>query len=74
MRKTRPDGNCFFRGFTYAYFEYLLTDLEDLERFLKVAHQTKQDLIDLGFSKFTIEDIYENVSLSLNISKYTSAF
>lgn len=62
MRKTRPDGNCFFRGFTYAYFEYLLSDLNELERFVKVACQTKQDLIDLGFSKFTIEDIYENVS------------
>ncbi|XP_074599449.1 ubiquitin thioesterase otubain-like isoform X2 [Brevipalpus obovatus] len=69
MRRTRPDGNCFFRGFTYAYFEYLLRDRIELERFIKVANQSKQDLIDLGFPKFTIEDIQENSMNVLNIIK-----
>jgi len=62
LRRTRPDGNCFFRGFTFAYFEHLLTDNEELERFSKVAEKHKDDLIELGFPKFTIGDIHESVS------------
>jgi Peptidase C65 Otubain len=32
IRRTRPDGNCFFRAFSYAYMEQLLNDPEEYKR------------------------------------------
>ena len=32
VRKTRGDGNCFFRAFGYAYLEKLLTERTDMAR------------------------------------------
>ncbi|XP_053211844.1 ubiquitin thioesterase OTUB1-like [Panonychus citri] len=69
LRRTRPDGNCFFRGFTYAYFEYLITDEQELDRFIGVSNKSKDDLIALGFPSFTIEDINENFMHALNLLK-----
>jgi hypothetical protein len=34
MRRTRPDGNCFFRAFSYAYLEQLLDNREEYDRCL----------------------------------------
>lgn len=33
IRRTRPDGNCFFRAFGYAYLEYLLDKKDEYERY-----------------------------------------
>lgn len=62
MRRTRPDGNCFFRAFAFAYFESLLNDSIELDRFSQVATKTKDDLIKLGVLAFTVEDFHDNVS------------
>lgn len=59
VRKTRGDGNCFFRAFGFAYLERLLTDRSDIARFLEVASKSKSDLVALGFPEFTIEDFHE---------------
>lgn len=32
MRRTRGDGNCFYRAFGFAYLEQLLNDKEELAR------------------------------------------
>lgn len=64
MRRTRPDGNCFFRAFAFAYFESLLNDPLELDRFSQVATKTKNDLIKLGVLAFTVEDFHDNVSSS----------
>ncbi|RWS29046.1 OTU domain: ubiquitin aldehyde binding protein-like protein, partial [Leptotrombidium deliense] len=66
IRRTRPDGNCFFRAFTFAYFESLLNDNQELQRFIAVAEKSKQDLISLGFSSFTIEDFHDCLAGILN--------
>lgn len=34
LRRTRPDGNCFFRAFGFAYLEYLLENKEEYARYL----------------------------------------
>lgn len=62
IRRTRPDGNCFFRAFSYAYLEYLLTNKEEYEKFYDLAKNSKEILVALGFSQFTVEDFYETVS------------
>jgi len=59
VRKTRGDGNCFFRAFTFAYLESLITDKEEYDRFRKILTQSKEDLVKLGYSQFTIEDFYD---------------
>ncbi|VDI66801.1 Hypothetical predicted protein, partial [Mytilus galloprovincialis] len=60
VRKTRADGNCFFRAYGYACFENFLTDKADYKRFHEVCDKTKDDLITLGFPQFTIEDFHTN--------------
>lgn len=62
VRRTRPDGNCFFRAFSYAYLEHLLTDKAEYEKFFEIAKNSKDILLRLGFSQFTVEDFYETVS------------
>ncbi|XP_065346976.1 ubiquitin thioesterase otubain-like [Cloeon dipterum] len=59
VRRTRPDGNCFFRAFSYAYMEQLLDDPTEFKRFHEIAAKSKDDLVDLGFPKFTVEDFHE---------------
>lgn len=68
IRRTRPDGNCFFRAFSYAYLEQLLTDKTEYDKFYEFAKNSKEILIDLGFSQFTVEDFFETVSLRLLLS------
>ncbi|ESO86824.1 hypothetical protein LOTGIDRAFT_220355 [Lottia gigantea] len=59
MRKTRGDGNCFFRAFGFAYLEHLLKDDSDFPRFKEVASKSKDELVSLGFPQFTIEDFHD---------------
>lgn len=62
IRRTRPDGNCFFRAFTYAYIEKLLEKREEFDAFYKLAENSKNSLVELGFPQFTVEDFYDTVS------------
>ncbi|XP_050298259.1 ubiquitin thioesterase otubain-like [Anthonomus grandis grandis] len=59
IRRTRPDGNCFFRAFSYAILERLLGNKEEFNRFYKLAEDSKNVLVELGFQQFTVEDFYE---------------
>lgn len=61
IRKTRPDGNCFFRAFAYAYLEYLVKNKEDYQKFHELSVQSKDRLIMLGFPQFTLEDFHDTV-------------
>ncbi|RXG72833.1 Ubiquitin thioesterase otubain-like [Armadillidium vulgare] len=59
IRRTRPDGNCFLRGFIFAYLDYCVQNREELTRFKKILESSKTELFDLGFPKFTTEDFYD---------------
>ena len=63
LRRVRPDGNCFFRGFGYSYFEKLLGDEVEWKRFQTLMLGTKDQLLSQGFPKFTLEDFYDSVSI-----------
>lgn len=63
IRRTRPDGNCFFRAFAYAYFERLLEDKQEYQRFYDIASKSKETLVNLGFPKFTVEDFHDTVRI-----------
>ncbi|KAL7740869.1 hypothetical protein ACLKA6_014034 [Drosophila palustris] len=59
IRRTRPDGNCFFRAFAYSYLEYLITDNSAYQAFKKLAEASKERLVQLGFPSFTLEDFHD---------------
>ncbi|XP_022899967.1 ubiquitin thioesterase otubain-like [Onthophagus taurus] len=59
IRRTRPDGNCFFRAFSYGYIEKLLNNKEDFNTFFMLASNSKNSLVQLGFPQFTVEDFYD---------------
>lgn len=60
LRRTRPDGNCFFRGFGFRLLEYLLTDEKRLEELKTVLSSSKDEMVQLGMPAFTVEDFFEN--------------
>ncbi|BFZ12173.1 hypothetical protein BsWGS_15212 [Bradybaena similaris] len=59
MRKTRGDGNCFFRAFGFGYLETLLQDPEGYKSFVEIVQKSKDVLVSLGFPQFTLEDFYD---------------
>lgn len=62
IRRTRPDGNCFFRAFAYGYLEYLVKQgRHEYEAFRELAEKSKDRLIKLGFPQFTLEDFHDTV-------------
>lgn len=62
MRRARPDGNCFFRSFAFAYFEYLIDHNEEYKHFKERALKSKDELISSGFTQFTLEDFHDTVN------------
>lgn len=61
LRRVRPDGNCFFRGFGFSYFERLLGNEEEWKKFQAHVSSTKDQLLAQGFPKFTLEDFFDSV-------------
>ncbi|XP_018571718.1 ubiquitin thioesterase otubain-like [Anoplophora glabripennis] len=59
IRRTRPDGNCFFRAFSYGNIERLLENKDEFNEFYKLAEDSKDVLVELGFQQFTVEDFYD---------------
>jgi len=56
LRRTRPDGNCFYRAVGYRYFELLRDDPEERLRVKKAVEATKEPMNRLGFPSFTTDD------------------
>lgn len=59
IRRTRPDGNCFFRAFSYAYLEKLIGNKDEYEKFKELALKSKDNLVALGFPQFTVGDFHD---------------
>lgn len=59
MRRTRPDGNCFFRAFSYAFIENILPNKKEFDAFERLAQESKDNLVALGFPQFTVEDFHD---------------
>ncbi|XXG47154.1 hypothetical protein AAC387_Pa02g1839 [Persea americana] len=60
MRRTRGDGNCFFRCFMFAYLEHILEsqDKAEVDRIIASVEQCKKTLQSLGYADFTFEDFF----------------
>ncbi|XP_020262657.1 uncharacterized protein LOC109838641 [Asparagus officinalis] len=60
LRRTRGDGNCFFRSFMFSYLEHILEtqDKTEVERVTMNIDQCKKTLQGLGYADFTFEDFF----------------
>ncbi|VFQ75263.1 unnamed protein product [Cuscuta campestris] len=60
IRRTRGDGNCFFRSFMFSYLEYILEaqDQEEVERVKVNVEECRKTLQSLGYADFTFEDFF----------------
>lgn len=65
LRRVRPDGNCFFRGFGFGYFERLLNEPDEWKKLQGLVKESKAQLLAQGFPKFTLEDFHDSVSYYL---------
>ena len=59
IRRTRPDGNCFFRGFGFALFERLLSNDAEFATFRSAIAGSKEELVSMGYNAYTVEDFYD---------------
>lgn len=66
IRRTRPDGNCFFRAFSYAYLEKLINNRDEYDKFCDLASKSKDILVALGFPQFTVEDFHDTFMEVIN--------
>ena len=57
IRKTRPDGNCFYRAFGFSHLEALLDDSKESQQFKAVSDKSK-DVVSQGFPELTTEDFH----------------
>ncbi|KAJ4773228.1 Ubiquitin thioesterase [Rhynchospora pubera] len=60
LRRTRGDGNCFYRCFMFSYLEQILVtqNKAEVERVLVTIEQCKENLQSLGYAEFTYEDFF----------------
>lgn len=60
IRRTRGDGNCFYRGFMFSYLEHILEthDRAEVDRIKIHVEQCRKTLQSLGYAEFTFEDFF----------------
>ncbi|XWS54086.1 hypothetical protein CRYUN_Cryun10bG0058700 [Craigia yunnanensis] len=60
IRRTRGDGNCFFRSFMFSYLEHILEsqDHAEVDRIKGNVQECRQTLQSLGYADFTFEDFF----------------
>ncbi|RKP18627.1 cysteine proteinase, partial [Rozella allomycis CSF55] len=61
FRRCRGDGNCFYRAFSYRFFEYFLTNATEQEHqdAIKLLENVKAWLKKIGYQEFAFEDFYD---------------
>lgn len=60
FRRTRPDGNCFFRAIGFRLFEALLGDSAAWATVRERLQGSKAEMVGLGMPEFTVEDFFDN--------------
>ncbi|CAN8291073.1 unnamed protein product [Cochlearia groenlandica] len=60
IRRTRGDGNCFFRSFMFSYLEHILKsqDRSEVDRIKANVEKCRKALQNLGYTDFTFEDFF----------------
>lgn len=60
IRRTRGDGNCFFRSFMFSFLEHILEsqDREEVDHVKSNVENCRKTLQSLGYADFTFEDFF----------------
>ncbi|KAL6060592.1 hypothetical protein STEG23_019764, partial [Scotinomys teguina] len=58
IRKTKGDGNCFYRALGYAYLESLLGKSREVLKFKERVLQTPNDLLAAGFEEHKFRNFF----------------
>lgn len=60
IRRSRGDGNCFFRSFMFSYLEHILEsqDKKEVQRISACVEECRKTLQNLGHAEFTFEDFF----------------
>ncbi|KAK7302672.1 hypothetical protein RJT34_13565 [Clitoria ternatea] len=60
IRRTRGDGNCFFRSFMFSYLEHILEfqDQAEIDRIKANVEKSRKALQTLGYAELTFEDFF----------------
>ncbi|XP_064148980.1 ubiquitin thioesterase OTUB2 isoform X1 [Loxodonta africana] len=58
IRKTKGDGNCFYRALGYSYLESLLGRSREILRFKERVLQTPNDLLAAGFEEHKFRNFF----------------
>ncbi|KAK7327992.1 hypothetical protein VNO77_22086 [Canavalia gladiata] len=60
IRRTRGDGNCFFRSFMFSYLEHILEcqDQAEVDRIKANVEKSRKALQTLGYADLTFEDFF----------------
>ncbi|KAG8649494.1 OVARIAN TUMOR DOMAIN-containing deubiquitinating enzyme 1 [Manihot esculenta] len=60
IRRTRGDGNCFFRSFMFSYLEHILEtqDRAEVDQIKRKVEECRKTLQSLGYADFTFEDFF----------------
>lgn len=61
IRRTRPDGNCFYRGFAFSYFEWLIKqgDEAEIDKVIDVAKSSLDNMLKMNYPPVTADDFCE---------------
>ncbi|RDX98726.1 Ubiquitin thioesterase otubain-like protein, partial [Mucuna pruriens] len=60
IRRTRGDGNCFFRSFMFSYLEHIMEcqDQAEIDRIQANVEKSRKALQTLGYADLTFEDFF----------------
>ncbi|KAJ8792191.1 hypothetical protein J1605_020042 [Eschrichtius robustus] len=58
IRKTKGDGNCFYRALGYSYLESLLGKSREILKFKERVLQTPNDLLAAGFEEHKFQNFF----------------
>ncbi|XP_044518067.1 ubiquitin thioesterase OTUB2 [Gracilinanus agilis] len=58
LRKTKGDGNCFYRALGYSYLESLIGNSREILRFKERVLQTPKDLLAAGFEEHKFRNFF----------------
>lgn len=62
FRRTRPDGNCFYRTYLFGLFERLIgMSMEERNAFLQFFKSSLDDVLIQGYERFAVEEMFEDL-------------
>lgn len=59
IRRTRPDGNCFYRAYIFGIFEQLAGNQERSTPFAGVVRKSLDYCCEVGYERVAIEDFFD---------------